>query len=169
MDRRFWIDLVKDWGLAVVIAWVLMAMWRFFSPPAPDAGGVAPPLVMNTLDGTRVDLAALPEDWVIVNFWATWCGPCRQEIPDLAAFHTAHPDVAMLGVSVDYNLDADTIRQKSKALGINYPVLKDAAGVADAWGVQVYPTTFVVDRERRVRDVHVGPLTREDLEAMIGE
>jgi cytochrome c biogenesis protein CcmG/thiol:disulfide interchange protein DsbE len=169
MDRRFVIDLVKDWGLALVIAWVLMALWRFFSPPAPDPGGEAPPLVMNTIEGEHVDLAALPEKWVIVNFWATWCGPCRKEIPDLAAFHTAHPEVALLGVSVDVNLDAEALREKSEAMGINYPVLKDSSGVADAWRVQVYPTTFVIDADRHIRTVHVGPLTRTELETLIKE
>jgi cytochrome c biogenesis protein CcmG/thiol:disulfide interchange protein DsbE len=113
-----------------------------------------------------VDLSDYRGKVVAVNFWATWCGPCRAEIPSLAAFRNDHRDrcLEVLGVAEESG------RQDLLAMAphIPYPILVDErASARDAWRVQAYPRTYVVDAEGRVARVFMGGVTREDLEEAV--
>ena len=104
----------------------------------------------------------------VVNFWATWCPPCRDEIPAFAAFHAAHPDVPLYGVSVDEGVSGKSLALKAKQLGITYPVLHDPrSDVANRYRVQAIPTTVVIDADGRIAAAHQGPLSQARLEALV--
>jgi cytochrome c-type biogenesis protein len=167
MDRRELWGLVQDWSLAVFIAAGLMFGWNLLSP-GPRSEGDAPALALPSTDGSHFDLADRTSAAYVVNFWATWCAPCRQEIPEFSRFSLEHPEVEVLGVSVDDAMATGRLAAEAKRLGITYRVLHDATGeVARAWGVSVYPTTFVLDRDLRIIGSRVGVMDRMGLEDLI--
>jgi peroxiredoxin len=169
MSRAGLVALLKDWGLAALAVLVGLAVWNRLFSPVPQADGPAPPLDLPTIDGGRIDLATLGPGPVIVNFWFTTCPPCRQEIPELSRFAATHPDVTVLGVSVDRGMATDRLAAASKRLGVTYPVLHDRdATAAAAWGVSVFPTTFVV-RDGALRKAVVGAVDGRRLEALVAE
>ena len=90
----------------------------------------------------------------LLNFWATWCGPCRAEVPGLASFAAAHPDIPMLGIAVDG--DAAKLRATGQDLGITYPILLADGPTKKAYDISTLPTTVVVNAEGQVRAAHAG-------------
>ena len=150
-------------GVAALVAAQLLVQ-----RPAPtfQAGEPHPPLVLPDLEGRTVDLARLRGRVVAVNFWATWCGPCREELPALAEVWRGHRErcFELLGVAEESALQ-DVVRMSA---AIPYPVLLDArAEAVGPWRVPGYPKTVVVDAEGRVRQVFQGVVRAEQLEAAI--
>ncbi|MCK6526493.1 TlpA family protein disulfide reductase [Myxococcota bacterium] len=122
----------------------------------------APKLEARVLGEGHLSLEDLRGKVVVVNFWATWCPPCRKEVPELAAFATSHPDVPLLGVAVSSG-DDGKVKATARALGINYRVLMGTRAVSDAWRVSSIPVTYVVDPRGRVVQGWQGPVTADDL------
>lgn len=120
------------------------------------------------LDQPVVRLADYRGRWVVVNFWATWCTPCLDEIPELAYFHDTYREQDAVVVSVDYeDIDAATLREFATAQGINYPVaLSDGQPLA-GFTLKGLPTTFLVSPEGRIVNVHLGAVTAAMLERRI--
>ncbi|WP_242396203.1 TlpA family protein disulfide reductase [Anaeromyxobacter oryzisoli] len=147
--------------VAAVVVTQLLVRGSHRSTVAP-AGSPAPALVLPDLEGRSLDLGSLKGKVVAVNFWATWCPPCRRELPDLAAFYQAQRGrcFEMLGVAEESGRGdvAAAARQ------IPYPVLLDeTARALEPWGVQGYPATFVVDAEGHVRHVFRGEIDGAEL------
>ncbi len=167
MDRGAWKELVKDWALAGGITLAVLVGWRMMQP-TPVTTGPAPALEALDPEGGSWSLDDATADLVVVNFWATWCGPCRREIPELSAFAAAHDDVELVGVSVDRELSTDAMARSAARMGITYRVVHDPDLVAaGAWGVTGYPTTFVLDAHRHVVATRYGALTQASLGAMV--
>ncbi len=96
-------------------------------------------------DGSRRDLSDSPKDYVLVNFWATWCPPCRDEIPELSAFAENHPEVEVLGVSLDEGMSHEEIAYEANQLGSIYPtVLPGQGGMGESWGLNGVPYSFFI-------------------------
>ena len=136
------------------------------------AGQATPALELVDLDGKPWKLAQLRGKVVVVNFWATWCGPCVQELPVLGALarDPAFDGAAVVGVNYKEGLPA--IRSFVGAHPIAYPVLRDRAGEAfKLWSPGVMPTTVVVDRQGRARWRTVGEIPPDDtrLRAVVRE
>jgi cytochrome c biogenesis protein CcmG/thiol:disulfide interchange protein DsbE len=140
------------------------------APGAGGGGAEAPPLALPDLGGRKVELAAYRGRVVAVNFWATWCGPCLEEIPGLAEAWRTHRDrcFEILGVAEESG-GRDDIAAAAGKLGIPYPVLLDADGsAASAFRVPGYPRTYLVDPGGKVRRVFDGALSRRVLEEALG-
>jgi cytochrome c biogenesis protein CcmG/thiol:disulfide interchange protein DsbE len=154
-----WIKL----AVLAVAAVVVVQLFVQRSQPALDAGSAAPPLVLPDLGGRTVDLAGLKGKVVAVNFWATWCGPCQVEIPELAEVWNDHKDrcFELLGVA------EESAREDVHAMArsIPYPILVDERAEAlSAWRVAGYPRTYLVDAQGNVRQVFQGAISRRQLE-----
>lgn len=132
----------------------------------PPSGSPAPAFTLLSADGGQVALEKLRGKVVAVNFWATWCGPCREEIPELARVYTARQGrcFEMLGVAEESGNHRDVI-DTARKLGINYPVLfDDDAKVGDAFRIPGYPRTYLIDVEGRIRKVFEGTVGPGDLD-----
>jgi cytochrome c biogenesis protein CcmG/thiol:disulfide interchange protein DsbE len=127
---------------------------RFFRVPS-----LLPEFTMKDLDGRSITSASLRGKVVLVNFWATWCGPCRAEIPDLIALQAKYPDtLQIIGISQD-EAPPEKVRQFAQQFHLNYPVVMTTAPLEKIFpGVTSLPTTFVVDRDGRLEQKHIGML-----------
>jgi len=136
----------------------------------PDA---APEFALTSLDGKPLTLAGAHGKVVLLNFWATWCGPCRAEIPDLIELQTKYKDaLQVIGLTVDDD-DADTVRRVIVETGINYPVAMTSPDVRIKYGgIAALPTSFVLNTEGRVMQKHEGlrnPMLYElEIRALLG-
>ena len=168
MDRSFILGLVRDWGLALVVAVVIFVGWSWLFGGGPAASGDAPDFALNDIQGEPVVLSELRGQPVVVNFWATWCGPCKVEIPELNAYAADNQDVALLGISTDDGMPPGKLQAWTKKLNIGYRVLHDSRGeVAREWGVIKLPTTFVISADGHITTHKVGMLTESSLAAMV--
>jgi thiol-disulfide isomerase/thioredoxin len=141
---------------------------RFFRNPA-----AVPALSMRDLDGRPLSSADWHGKVVIVNFWATWCPPCRAEIPDLVALQNKYRDrLLIIGVSQDEG-SVENVKQFVTAHQMNYPVVMMTPEIDQAFpGIRALPTSFILDRESRVVQRHVGLLnqvvTEQETRALAG-
>src|SRR5499427_524482 len=144
--------------LAVLLALAATAPWSAAAFAAlPKVGAAAPDFAAKSDSGRNVRLSELRGQVVLVNFWATWCSPCRQELPLLNKIYTQYRNAGfmLLAVNVDDNRkDADAML---KRLALRFPTLFDGSkNVAKLYGVDTMPATLVIDRDGRVRYVHRG-------------
>ena len=129
--------------------------------PATQA---TPPLHLAGLDGSDWDLARLRGKVVLVNFWASWCAPCVDELPVLGALaRDAQAQGRLAVVGVNYRESLDTIERFTAAHPIGYPVLRDRSGeMFKRWTAGVMPTTILVDRQGRARWRSAGEIAADD-------
>ncbi len=116
-----------------------------------------PAFSMQALDGRIITSDDLRGKVTLVNFWATWCGPCRAEIPDLIRLQARYPDhLQVIGVSTDEG-PIEMVEAFAAEFGINYPIVMDTPELNRAFpGVMALPTSFIVDPDGRVVQTHVG-------------
>lgn len=151
----------KDWGIAALVAAAVFLLVGVFQG-GPKTGAPAPALELVDLEGNPASLQALTGETVVLNFWATWCGPCKQEIPEFAKFHEEYPGIAMIGVAVDSGSEAD-VRRGAKRFGITWPVAVGDRETIAAYSVDTLPTTVVVSPTGVVVAAHVGTMDYDDL------
>lgn len=154
----------------VLVALIALLVGRTNAPAtkvdSPLIGRQAPQVVGTTLDGKPFDLHALRGRPVIVNFVASWCGPCRTEAPHLEAFaydqSTVTNGATVVGVA--FNDATSAMRSYAAAQGVTYPILTDPNGtIASAWGVASPPTTYVISPAGKVTAELVGAVSVKDL------
>ena len=127
------------------------------TPAAFGVGAPAPALTLPQLGGGTIDLAALRGKPVWVNFMATWCPSCRDELPLMNGFAARYADAGLVVIAVDVREDETTVDAYSKSLGINLPVGLDVDGTAQrAWGAWALPVHFWIDKDGIVRDGALG-------------
>jgi cytochrome c biogenesis protein CcmG, thiol:disulfide interchange protein DsbE len=136
--------------------------------PAPAVGHPAPEFALRSATGESISLAALRGRPVVLNFWATWCPPCRAEAPELQSASLRYAgQVAVIGV--DQSEPASTVQTYTAQQGLTYPSPLDENGqVSQAYGVHALPTTFFIDRDGLIRQIYVGPLSGPLLAQMLG-
>ncbi len=118
----------------------------------------APDFALKDLEGSTIKLSDYQGKVVILDFWATWCGPCRRGIPEFIELQSefGEDDLVILGISVDRG-DLSVVPKFAKQFGINYPVLYANEDIQRKYGpIRSIPTAFIVDKEGKVRDMTVG-------------
>jgi thiol-disulfide isomerase/thioredoxin len=105
---------------------------------------------------------------VIVNFWATWCGPCKIEIPDFVKLYSEYKDKGLVIVGISIDDSPEQLQSFMQEFKMNYPVLQMTPEIESAWGpFYGYPTSFVVARDGSICTKHLGPATKETFEREI--
>ena len=130
-----------------------------------EIGKSAPDFELTKLDGTNVKLSDLKGKKVILNFWATWCGPCQQEMPDMEAFYKEHKEnVEILAVNYtpSEKVGEEKVSNFIKEKGITFPVLLDKnIDVTTAYKVITIPTSYFIDTKGVIQDKFIGPMTQK--------
>ena len=161
--------------LLVVIAgvgfWSVYATQSKAAAPARAEKGrrPAPDFALSDADGRTVRLADFKGKVVLLDFWATWCGPCKIEIPWFMEFQRKYKDqgFSVLGVSMDEG-GWPTVRPFVEEMKMNYPVLLGNDETATAFGgIEVLPTTFIIDKQGRVVTTHMGLVSKDEMEETI--
>jgi len=151
---------VLTW-VAALLLWAVLAVWCGGTAAWAMEGASA--ASMRTLvDQARGKV-------VLVNFWASWCSPCKMEMPHLMELRRrfSDQDLVMIGVSVDF--DAQAAEEYSAKAGLNFPQYHAGDDVMDAFKVSAIPKTMVWDRQGRLVIQHVGPVTLDGLSEGIGK
>lgn len=159
----------------VVVAVVVVFATQVGTDPRSDAttsqlvGEAAPTIALTDLEGAPVDNASLAGKAVIVNFWNTWCIPCRDELPALkrfAARHAGDADVAMVGIVRDDT--KQSVRDYVEAEGIDWTIAMDPGSrAALGFGTRGQPETFAITPDGFIAGAQIGPSTERDLEKML--
>ncbi|MEP6985071.1 MAG: TlpA disulfide reductase family protein [Chloroflexota bacterium] len=160
----------KRWNALITVSILLSAFWIYtsrvpiqVSPSAesasPQIGFAAPDFTLNTLDGKTVSLSSLRGKVVLINLWATWCPPCRAEMPALNNVYHQYSEMGfvVLGLNTTYQDSESDAASFVKTLGLSFPILLDRDGViSKRYQLQALPTSYFVGRDGIIRDVVLG-------------
>lgn len=128
-----------------------------FAASAGELSGPAPDFTLKSRSGETVSLADLKGDVVMINFWATWCGPCRKEMPHLEALHQRYENLGFTLLGVNVEDDQKGVERFLKETPVSFAVLYDPANEVSAlYDVVAMPSTIMVDREGNMRYIHHG-------------
>jgi len=173
------------WGAAITAVIILGSVWILFSrtaagqaiggndavrlEPAPIAGHPAPDFELKNLDGQIIRLADFKGKPVLVNFWATWCGPCRAEMPDFQKAATDNADaLVVIGVNNTASDTPELVLDFVEELGVTFPIVLDEEGkTVETYRVLGLPTTVFIDRNGIVNEVFTGPVNKAYIESKI--
>jgi len=148
------------YGLGILLVALLLYL-GFLASPGPTSkdlasGKPAPNFILKTLDGKEVSLNDYRGKVVLINFWASWCPPCREEMPLFRKVYENYKDKGfeLLAISIDASQEA--VIRFVKDYGLSFPVLLDDGRVSNLYRVQGLPTSILVDREGRIVKVRLG-------------
>jgi thiol-disulfide isomerase/thioredoxin len=143
------------------------------TPPPPLQPGdasfeAAPDFTLNKLEGQQLRLSELRGRVVMLNFWATWCGPCRAEIPELNAMQRELKDQGLTIIGVSWDDTVEGVREFQQELPQDYTILLGGEEVQQLFGgIPSLPTTYIIDRDGRIRQKIIGARGRSVFEAAI--
>ena len=140
------------------------------SCPAKPEGKAKLNYTLMDMNGVKVHLADYKGKVILMNFWATWCGPCKTEIPAFIELYDQYKDQGLVVLGVSTDDEPETLRAYAASMKMNYQVLvaRDKEEILDAWGpIYAIPTTFFVGRDGSICGKHMGPATKEDFEREI--
>ena len=127
--------------------------------------GLAPDFTLAKVNGSgSVHLDDLRGKVVLVNFWATWCGPCQEEMPDLVSLARDYEAKGLVVVGVAVQSPPDDVSGAVTRFGIPYDIVEGTESVAQKWAVQGIPRTYIIDKEGIIRTTYVGSETRSTFE-----
>jgi cytochrome c biogenesis protein CcmG, thiol:disulfide interchange protein DsbE len=128
-----------------------------------EEGALAPDFLLERLDGGELRLSDLRGQPVVLNFWATWCAPCRQEIPQFVDAYERYRDQGLVVVGVNMQEGKSIVRPYAEDFGMEFPIAIDVDGeVGDAYRLLGLPVTYFIDHEGVVRSVFTGPFERTE-------
>ncbi|MCJ8319399.1 MAG: TlpA family protein disulfide reductase [Colwellia sp.] len=140
-----------------VLVVILLSLFCSLNANALKIGDMAPDFTLKSLEGTNLKLAEQQGQIILLNFWASWCGPCRQEMPILQKLHEKYQElgVAVWGVNVEQENQAG--RDFLDDLNLSFPIFFDETNAISAnYNVEAMPTTVLIDRDGKVRYVFRG-------------
>lgn len=137
---------------------VMLSMFSFSSLNASEKiSGPAQDFTLNSRSGKNVRLAEQRGNVVLVNFWASWCGPCRQEMPKLEELHQKYKDLGFTLLGINLDATPDLSQKLLKDITVTFPILFDPENnVSEAYGVESMPTTVIIDKNGNKRFIHKG-------------
>lgn len=181
MTRTRWeVPMQFRWNLLILLTLVFGLAWIWLNrvptgsgasptsrPAAPAIGYPAPDFVLETLGTEEFKLSAQRGTPVVLNFWATWCPPCRAELPELSSASERYAgQIAVIGVNQAES--AATVAKAATELGLTFPIPLDHRGdVSQVYGVRSLPITFFIDRDGIIRQIQNGPLTEATLAQLL--
>lgn len=131
-----------------------------------EKGNLSPDFELVTLDGDKVKLSDLKGKRVFLNFWASWCGPCQEEMPDIQKLQAeGHDDLVILAVNAFHTeRNKESIEVFAKDHGLTFPIVLDEKGVVcDTYQVITVPTTYFIDTEGIIIDKYTGSLSYDQM------
>ena len=133
--------------------------------PAPVVGAPAPDFALKDLAGNTVKLSDFAGQPVLINFWATWCGPCRAEMPAIEDRYKTYANSGFVVLAVDVDEPAEVVEPYVKELGLTFPILLDTgASVTELYRVLGFPTSFWINAEGVIVAQHTGPMFEDQLD-----
>lgn len=135
-------------------------------PQDEEEAVIAPDFELETLDGTKIKLSDMRDKNVLLNFWATWCGYCVLEMPDLQKLQEAYKDDLLI-LTVNVGESKEEVEQFMKDNNLNLTVVLDEKmDVANSYGIRSYPTTLAINKNGEVVNGYIGMLTYEQMEQL---
>jgi cytochrome c biogenesis protein CcmG/thiol:disulfide interchange protein DsbE len=165
-----WLIDARRWTFVFIGALLLGGIWIVLSrvdnpiggssaPPSPQVGFGAPDFTLDSLSGDPITLTDLRGQVVVLNFWASWCPPCRAEMPAMNTVYQKFHDqgLVVLGVNTTYQDDEASARTALRDWGLTFPIVFDRDGTPSRqYRIQAMPTTFFVGRDGVIRDIVFG-------------
>lgn len=135
-----------------------------------NIGQIAPDFTLADLDGNKVSLDDFRGKVVFINFWASWCPPCRAEMPEIESVHQDYKDKGVVTIGVDIQEPEDVVRKYVSEGGFSWTFVLDKTGeVARRYNITGIPTSFFIDREGVIRAVNIGAMTKRAMEDRLAE
>ena len=137
-----------------------------------EIGKSAPDFELTKLDGTNVKLSDLKGKKVILNFWATWCGPCQQEMPDMEAFYKEHKEnveILAINYTPSEKVGVEKVSNFAKEKGYFSYFIDKNIDVTTAYKVITIPTSYFIDTKGVIQDKFIGPMTQKEMEKRIAK
>lgn len=158
--------MVRDWGLAIVVGAAVFFAVDWMSRRSDTNGDVAPAFTLADSAGGAGSLSEYKGQVVVLNFWGTWCPPCRHEIPEFAEWAKDNPDVPIVGIAQGSG-SGERLASDARRLGVTWRVLEADDAVLQKYGVDVFPTTIVVGTDGVMKAGVHGAIGRADLDRMV--
>ncbi|MEC1602703.1 MULTISPECIES: redoxin domain-containing protein [Bacillus] len=158
-----WVAGILLIGLAGYMCWNI---YQQFSKKeiGIEEGQQAPDFTLKTLLGERTSLSDVKGKKVLLNFWATWCKPCRQEMPAMEELQKEHSDVAVIAVNfTSAEKSEKKVQTFADTYHLTFPILIDKKGINADYNVFSYPTTYILDEKGVIQDIHIGTMTKKEM------
>lgn len=149
-------------AIGLAVGWIVDSL----DDEVAEVGEPAPDFTVELIDGGTLTLSETRGRQVVLNFWASWCTPCREEIPAISVFADANPEVAVVGVAVRDTEEAS--RQFAAEVDASYPLALGTDEVEDAYPSFGLPYTVIIDTEGRVEQIYDGIVDQYVLDDLVG-